>query len=192
MTFIPNLKLGFWNAWLFMSVFILQMLVIMFAGENIRKRSHEPPGLKRNRCEKYTAIVANLVWFTAMAYSFFLPLKFRTAWFYIGFTMFCFGLILLLISTFNFIKTPSDQLIKNGIYRISRHPMYLATFLICLGSGLAAGSWIFIFLTIVMVFCFNEEAKLEEKYCLNTFGDAYKNYLNGTPRWIGITKKDQT
>jgi len=28
----------------------------------------------------------------------------------------------------------------------------------------------------------------EERYCLEKYGDAYRAYMNKTPRWIGIPK----
>jgi hypothetical protein len=33
MSLIPAFEIGVWNAWIFMSVFILQMLVIMLLGK---------------------------------------------------------------------------------------------------------------------------------------------------------------
>jgi protein-S-isoprenylcysteine O-methyltransferase Ste14 len=186
MHLIPTLSPGIWNAWIFMSVFILQMLVIMFAGERVRKRSHIPSEAKPNKNEKYTAVIANFVWLTALVYSIFLPLKPGTVLFYTGLIVFIIGLIILTIATYHFIGIPSDQLITKGVYRFSRHPMYLATFFICAGSGFSSGSWIFLILCMVMVFCFHKEALAEERFCLVKYGDAYQEYMNCVPRWIAI------
>jgi len=56
--------------------------------------------------------------------------------------------------------------------------MYLASFFICLGSGISSCSWIFIFLSIMMALSFYKEALVEEKYCLAKYGDAYQKYQN--------------
>ena len=182
-------KIGILNAWIFMSVFILQMLIIMFAGDRVRKRSHVPVEAKRNKLERYLGIIANTVWLLALGYSIFLPFKLGTMWFYIGLFVFIIGLTLITIATYNFINVPSDQLITKGVYKLSRHPMYLSTFFICLGSGIASGSLIFIFLSVIMALCFHKEALVEEKYCLDKYGNAYQEYLDCVPRWIGVPKK---
>ena len=87
------------------------------------------------------------------------------------------------------ITTPTDQVITKGVYNFSRHPMYLSTFFICLGSGIATASWLFIFISIIMVFCFYKEALIEERYCLKRYDKTYQEYINKTSRWIGVHKK---
>jgi protein-S-isoprenylcysteine O-methyltransferase Ste14 len=186
MELISDLRPGIWNAWILMSVFILQMLVIMFPGKHTRRSSHVPSETKRIGLEKHIGTIANIVWLAALVYSIFLPLKPGTFWFYAGISVFAMGLAVLILSTINFMSTPTDKPIAKGVYRFSRHPMYLATFLICLGAGFASGSWIFIFLTVVMILCFHIEALLEERYCIDKYGDAYRKYMDNTPRWIGF------
>jgi protein-S-isoprenylcysteine O-methyltransferase Ste14 len=84
--------------------------------------------------------------------------------------------------------TPSDKLIQKGMYKFSRHPMYLATFLICLSSGIATASWIFILLSIIIAVCLYNEALIEERYCRKIYKDQYKEYMKSVPRWFGILK----
>lgn len=190
MSLIPAaFKIDIWNAWIFMSVFLLQMLAIRFIDKSVWERSHIPIDARRNRFERYTSIIGNFIWLLAMGYSVLLPLQIGTIWFHIGLSVFIIGLALMVIATFNFIATPADQLITKGAYKFSRHPMYLATFLICLGSGIATVSLLFIFLSIIMASCFYQEALIEERYCFNSHGNAYKEYINSTNRWIGVPKK---
>jgi len=159
---------------------------IQFVGKRLRKRSYIPKEARLNRLERYVGIIGNLIWLLALGYSVFLPLQLGTTWFYIGLSIFVIGLILMTITTFNFITTHTDQLITQGAYNFSRHPMYLATFFICLGSGIAAVSWLLIFFRIIIAFCFYKEALIEERYCLNEYGSAYQEYLNNVPRWFGV------
>jgi protein-S-isoprenylcysteine O-methyltransferase Ste14 len=165
------------------------MLAILFADKRVRERSHIPIEARRNKLERYMGIIGNFVWLLALGYSVFLPLQLGTIWFYFGLSFFVIGLTLMAIATFNFIATPADQLITKGAYNFSRHPMYLATFFICLGSGIAAASWLFIFFSLIMALCFYQEALIEERYCLNRYDNAYEEYINRTPRWIGVPKK---
>ena len=189
MSLIPAFKIGIWNAWLFMSVFLLQMIAILFVDKRIREKSHVPIDTRRNRFERYVGIIGNFIWLLAMGYSVFLPLQPGTIWFYVGLSIFIIGLILMAIATFNFITTPPDLLITKGTYQLSRHPMYLATFFICLGSGIATVSWLFIFFSVIMILCFRQEALIEERYCLDKYGSAYQEYLNSVPRWFGIPNR---
>lgn len=189
MSLVPAFKIGVCNAWIFMSVFLIQMLVIMLINKRVRERSHIPAEARRNKFERYISIIGNLFWLLAMIYSVFLPLQPGTIWFYIGLSVFIVGLTLMAIATYNFIATPVDQLITKGAYKFSRHPMYVATFSICLGAGIAAVSWLCIFLSIVMAFCFYQEALIEERFCLNKYGKAYQDYMNRTPRLIGVARK---
>lgn len=172
-----------------MSFFLLQMLAILLVDKRVWERSHIPTEAKRNKLERHVGIIANLIWLVALGYSIFLPLQLGTTWFYIGLFVFIIGLILMSLATFNFIVTPADQLITKGAYQFSRHPMYAATFFICLGAGIASGSWLFIFFSIIMALCLYQEALIEERYCLNKYDNAYNNYVNRTPRWIGVPKK---
>ena len=171
-----------------MSAFFFQMMVMMFVGKQIRERSHVPTDAKRTTFEKYIGIIANIIWFIALGYSIFLPLLLGTTWFYFGFSIFILGFLLLFFSTYSFITTPVDQMIQKGVYKFSRHPMYLATFLICLGSGIGTASWIFVLLSIVIIVCLHYEASVEERYCLERFKDLYKGYMQRVPMWFGIPK----
>ena len=71
--------------------------------------------------------------------------------------------------------------ISKGIYQLSRHPMYLATFLICMGTGIAAISWLFILLSLIMILCFHQKALVEERSCLDKYGSASKGYMKRVP-----------
>jgi protein-S-isoprenylcysteine O-methyltransferase Ste14 len=88
----------------------------------------------------------------------------------------------------NFITTPVDEIITKGIYRFSRHPMYLSTFFICLGTGLATASWVFTLLSLIIAFCFQQEALIEERICIGQYGDDYREYQARVPRWFGIPR----
>ena len=165
------------------------MVVIMFAGNRTGKRSHIPIEAKPNKLEKNIGFIANLVWLLAMGYSIFLPFKTGTIWFYIGLFVFIIGLIIITVATCNFITVLSDQLITKGVYKLTRHPMYLSTILICFGSGISSGSLIFLCLSVILALCLHKEVLVEEKYCLDIYGETYQEYLNCVPRWIGIPKR---
>jgi protein-S-isoprenylcysteine O-methyltransferase Ste14 len=186
MSLVPAFEIGIWNAWIFMSCFILQMLVMFLLGKRVWARSSLPADVERNGAEKRAGVIGNAVWGLATLYSIFLHLRLGTLWFFIGFPIFFLGVMLLAIATADFAVTPSDRPITQGTYAFSRHPLYLSSFLIYIGTGIATASWLFLLLGLANIFWVRTEARVEERYCLEKYGDYYRRYMNRTPRWLGI------
>jgi len=192
MSLVPAFEIGVWNAWIFMSVFILQMLAMMLLGKRIWQRSGRPADVAKSKVEGQAGTIGNAVWGLATIYSVFLPLKLGTLWFLIGFPIFFLGVMLLAIATADFAVAPSEEPVTRGAYAFSRHPMYFSSFIIYIGVGIAAASWLFLLLALANIFSVRIEARVEERYCMERYGDPYHRYMNRTPRWLGIprTRKD--
>ena len=190
MTLTPAFEIGVWNAWIFMSVFILQMLAVLLLGRMVWARSSLPSDFKRSKREKITPIIGNGVWLLATLYSIFLPLRLGTTWFYVGLPLFVVGLIILAIATVNFATAPAEKPATRGAYSFSRHPLYLSMLIIYIATGIASASWVFILLGIANIFWIRTEAIAEERYCLARYNKEYREYMNRTPRWIGIPKSE--
>lgn len=79
----------------------------------------------------------------------------------------------------------STVLITDGVFRISRNPMYLGMLFLLLGESLLFGSIssliVVIAFTIVIHFVFIVE---EEKMLTNKFGSEYIKYAGRVRRWI--------
>lgn len=191
MSLIPAFEIGVWNAWLFMGSFLLQWLAVRLAGQRVYRRTGHPADMKRSKSDQRIGMAATITWLTATIYSIFLPLQLGTIWFYIGLGVFLIGLIVLTVATLNFATAPHDKPITAGLYRYSRHPMYLSMFLIYVGTSLASASWLFLLLTIATVVLTRPESVLEESYCLEKYGDSYREYMSRTPRWLGIPKSGE-
>ena len=138
--------------------------------------------------EKVIANIDNIIIYAASLYSIFLPFKLGTAWFYIGLPIFLLGLSILIVTMINFLTTLIDLPVTKGIYRYSRNPGYFATFIIFLGIGIATASWVILLSAIIFLILTNFLINSEERYCKEKYGDAYREYLNRTHRWIGIQK----
>ena len=93
---------------------------------------------------KTTLLVASLskiIYFPAVIYSFFLPLKLGGIWFYVGLPITLLGLVGTILVLVDWANTPAGQPVTRGIYRYSRHPMYVTMFLLLLGVSIASVSW---------------------------------------------------
>jgi len=142
---------------------------------------------------KATLLVASLskiIYFPAVIYSVFLPLKLGTIWFYAGLPITLVGLVGTIIVLVDWANTPAGEPVTRGIYRYSRHPMYVTGVVIFLGVSILSASWVFLLFTIIFGVGVTRPyfVKIEEAQCLGHYGAAYREYMNGTPRWIGIPK----
>jgi len=52
----------------------------------------------------------------------------------------------------------------------------------------ASASWVFLLILVVQSVSIRIAAVGEELYCLEKYGNAYREYIDGTPRWLGLTK----
>jgi len=143
-----------------MSTFLLQWLAVGLAGKKVLQRTGHPTDMKRSKSDRRIGMAATITWLITTIYSIFLPLQLGKIWFYIGLGVFLSGLIILTVATLNFATAPHNKPITGGLYRYSRHPMYLAMFLIYIGTSLASVSWLFFLLTIATVVMTRLEAIL--------------------------------
>jgi len=186
MLLIPAFEIGVWNAWIFMPYIFLIILIVG------KLKKGEDPGKTEldalSKTEKRIFTFSMLVFFSALIYSIFLPLKLGTIWFYVGLPITLIGLVTLTIVMANFATTSWDKPVTKGLYHYSRHPMYITIALFLLGVGIASASLLFLLLSIIFIVLNSLRAIYEERFCLEKYGEAYREYMNRTPRWIGIPK----
>ena len=189
MPLVPAFEIGIWNAWIFMIWPWVDTLAIRLVGLDVyRRASGLPSEMKTNRQYRVVSYVSMVVDTMAVAYSIFLPLKLGTIWFYAGLAIFLTGLVVLTTATVDFARTPMDVPITKGIYHYSRHPLYLASMLIYFSVGIASASWVFLSIFVVQSVSIRIAAVEEEGFCLEKYGEAYREYIDKTPRWLGLSK----
>jgi len=196
LSLIPTFELGLWNAWvlillMFLNVIGLAPLVFSLFFKNVKtaeffKRHGTMPSFSKR--EKKLNYISTVTLLAAIAYSAFLPLKLGSGWFYAGIVVYLLGLIFGTIAMIYFGIAPLDKPVTNGAYRFSRNPMYFSMFVMLIGISVASASWLFLLLTIIWLILGDRGVIAEERWCLETYGDAYREYMNVTPRWIGIPK----
>lgn len=69
--------------------------------------------------------------------------------------------------------------------------MHVGTFLMLAGVGIASASWVFLLLSIVFTVVSFVFATREEHSCLEKYGDSYHEYVNKTPRYLGVSKREK-
>jgi protein-S-isoprenylcysteine O-methyltransferase Ste14 len=182
MSLIPAFEIGVWNAWI---PTILLLLFVMLSGllpKDIGKRI--TPNKEDNKNRK----VMLIVFFIMIIYSIFLPLELGSVWFYAGLAVYVLGFIISIAALFSIAATKPGEPFTTGMYRYSRHPISLGTSLPMIGAGIASASWLFLLLSVILMVISHFLAINEESSTTKKFGDAYKEYMARTPRWIGLPK----
>ncbi len=80
---------------------------------------------------------------------------------------------------------PASSLQTDGVYAISRNPMYVGLLFIYLGITCFIGSWWNIILIPLLIFIMQAYViKSEEKYLERAFGDKFLEYKKRVRRWL--------
>jgi protein-S-isoprenylcysteine O-methyltransferase Ste14 len=82
-------------------------------------------------------------------------------------------------------RKPTPSIARNGPYRFTRNPMYVAGITIQLGFGIALGNvWILMLLVPVALLIHFGAILPEERYLERKFGDEYARFKASVRRWI--------
>jgi len=185
MSAVPAFEIGVWNAWIFILYHFLPMPLLMLA-QGGQARELETP---HSELERRLYPIIMILWILAIIYSIFLPLQVGTIWFYVGLPISIVGLIGYTVVIAGFTITPiADKPITSGIYRYSRHPYYVTQLIMFIGVGIASASWVFLVFSIVYSALHFIIVTPEEQHLVKKYGDAYREYMDRTSRWIGIPK----
>jgi len=182
MTLIPVFEIGVWNAWIPTTLLFLFIMLTGLLPKDIGKRIAPAKEVKKINNVMLT------VFFTMIVYSIFLPLKPRTAWLYTGLAVYLLGFAVSTAALVSIAATNPGEPFTTGVYRYSRHPIAIGTLLPFVGVGIAAASWLFLLLSAILMVISYFWAMAEESATAKKFGDAYREYMKRTPRWVGIPK----
>lgn len=193
MSLVPVFELDIWNAWILVIGGLLlhiipPTLATRFNATLKKKFSEAPKDVYVNRSERRINVISVAFLLLLFAYTVFLPLQLGTPWFYAGLAIFLFAEIVYMTAILPWAATPVDKPVTAGIYRYSRHPIYLTLPLQLIGVGIATGSWLFLLLTVLLMILFNNSVAPEERGCLEKYGEPYRQYMTRTPRWIGLPR----
>ncbi len=181
MSLIPDFEIGLWNAWIPAIALLLHSIVPgLFKGFS-RKMGRGDEGSRGG-----TPIM--LYFYFLIILTVFLPLKTGTAWLYAGLCLYLLGLGIGIGAFAVAASTPSGQPFTKGVYRYSRNPIYLSVLILFVSIGVAAASWVYLLLVAIWAIWMQFVVLAEERITLKKFGEAYREYMNRTPRWLGLPK----
>jgi protein-S-isoprenylcysteine O-methyltransferase Ste14 len=183
MELLPAFRLGWLNGGLFLALLVLTDVVLFLAfRKNTVTRLFDRSGW--TQWQIVFTMVGKLLALATVLMIIFSPLKLGNIVFIIGVVLVGLGLISLVKALFDFKNTPPGQPVTQGIYRISRHPQIVASSLVILGSTIAIGSWLAVMLFILARILLHANLIAEEDVCLRAYGEAYRTYMERTPRYL--------
>jgi protein-S-isoprenylcysteine O-methyltransferase Ste14 len=192
MSLVPAFEIGIWNTWIFMVAWVFFHMIPLTwpifrydIKAMFKKGGASPP---YNKTEKIINNLGTAVWVILFIYSIFLPLPLGTPMLYAGIALFIVGLIIIEIARIPWTKAAIDEPVTKGIYRYSRHPAYIGVFVQYIGIGIASASGLFLLLIVIQIALSASVVAAEERFCSEKYGDTYRQYMNRTPRWIGMPK----
>ena len=78
------------------------------------------------------------------------------------------------------------ELIRSGPYALVRHPIYTGLLLGFVGSVIARGEWRGVLAFALVIGALWFKLRLEERWMIETFGDAYRRYHSEVPALIPL------
>ncbi len=76
------------------------------------------------------------------------------------------------------------QLVTHGIYRYTRHPIYLGVIIAIIGLPVFASSLYGLLIILALIPIFLNRIRMEEKMLTDEFGDAYRTYKETTSKLV--------
>lgn len=117
-------------------------------------------------------------------YPLFLKVQIKPPKFFIGLFIYILGIAILIISTIAFAKPNQSGLNVNGIYKISRNPMYIGYFMYFLGCVVLTNSMLLLIALLIFQISAHWIILSEERWCIRQFGSKYVSYMNRVRRYF--------
>ena len=110
----------------------------------------------------------------------------------LGLALFVVGMTIAFVAVFTLRRSYSGtlviredhQLITHGIYRYTRHPVYLGVIMAILGLPIFASSLYGLLIMLVLIPIVLYRIGMEERLLTEEFGDAYRDYQETTSKLV--------
>lgn len=178
--FLPAWTLTYWQAWVFIVVFMgsanaIGVYLSLKDPELLERRKKGGPAAEQNMAQKIIISLALIGWIILLVLC---GLDHRFAWSAVSLSVSLIGNVLImlgfLIDFFVFrensygastIETFEDQkVISTGLYALVRHPMYMGVVVMMIGVPIALGSWwglaVLVLITPVLIWRILDEEKV--------------------------------
>ena len=149
--------------------------------EASKRAAFFPPMIGGEKIALWFYQISNILF---VFYLFFIKIKTDAPLFGVGLIIYDLGIILTIAAISNFAEPLQNGINVNGLYHISRNPIYIAYFVYFLGCVLLTHSLILLALLIVFQISAHWIILSEERWCIEEFGEEYINYMEKVRRYL--------
>jgi protein-S-isoprenylcysteine O-methyltransferase Ste14 len=185
MSVLSEQSLGFFNVWLLMVLYTLPILFTIIFSKHVFQSTSSRFSSSRNSREYNLFVISKMLMLIYFLYSIVVPIYLDTAYAITGLVIYIIGFGFYSAAWITIAQSKRGKIFSSGPYRFSRHPVYISSAIQFLGAGLISQSWFFLGLSLLVGISHMYNALVEEKICLEIFGDEYRQYMASTPRWVG-------
>lgn len=188
MNLIPEFAISWMNGFWFSLLFIItNLIIIKVFPKHYKKRVLAMPKFD-NPLTQAIGIFNFILFQGLIIISIFIPVKYKSVFFIPGIVLFFIGYVFYIISLIDYATTNPDKPVVKGIYMYSRNPQQIMTIIMWLGIGLTMSNFLVLIICLIQVITVYPTFIAQEKYCIEKYGDAYCEYMNRTPRYLGSPK----
>lgn len=149
--------------------------------EGLKRAAFFAPVIGKEKVAYWFYQISNLLFFIYLC---FLKITMDSYWFSASLIIYGLGILLCLVSVWNYSKPAENGINRNGIYKVSRNPMYVAYFVYFLGCVLLTQSLILLAILFVFQISAHWIILSEERWCVKQFGEEYIDYMSKVRRYI--------
>lgn len=174
--------------WYFLAYGLVTFIVMRFMPKDKRQKILTFT-IQGSFLDKALALISLISRNMMMLFSVFIPFYVNIYFSIIGNVVYVLGLVLATVAMWQFSRAKTDEAITWGLYKISRNPMQVMGFIMSIGIGIIANNlWLWI-LTGINIITSYPMFFMQEKYCIEKYGETYIGYMKDTPRILFIKGK---
>lgn len=157
-------------------------LLSLLSQKAVKRAAYFAPLLEKEKVAYWVYQISNVAIFLCM---FFLKVNIMPPMlFYTGAAVYSGGTILLAVSVINFASPSESGINQNGLYRLSRNPMYVAYFIFFFGCALLTQSLLLLGFVLIFQIATHWIIHSEERWCIERFGGVYLQYMKKVRRYF--------
>jgi len=181
MNLTPVFHMGLLNAWL-LCIPLLIAFAIGALNKELAKRMSDMTG--NDTREKFFTVAASLAPYPFMIATVWTPFTPIKTLLYGGLAVYSIGVASFIATLHVIAKTPLDKPFSDGVYRVSRNPLYVSATLIFFGICLVTVNLVLFANLVILVMLQHFMILAEEGVCREKYGVAFERYMEKVPRYL--------
>jgi protein-S-isoprenylcysteine O-methyltransferase Ste14 len=184
MNLLPQLSIGWENAFWFSLLFWISNLIILkMYPDHYKDRVLKFPKLSGKSQEIIGRF--NFILFQGLVFIvLFIPLQFETTWFIIGLILFTLSYTAYMMSLINYATSNPKYPVTKGIYRLSRNPQQISTIFMWIGIGFMCNCMLLILVCLFQFLTVYPTFRAQEEDCIRIYGESYRDYMQKVRRYF--------